>query len=296
MKTQTHDITDIEIRLLLDGIYQVYGYDFREYAEASLRRRLTQWLQKSGLGGFSEVQARVLRDRELFSGLLEGLTVNVSEMFRDPDFFKALRKEVVPHLKTYPFVKIWAAGCSAGEEAYSLAILLCEEGLESRYRIYATDINEKTLRQAEEGIYPLERMRQFTQSYQKAGGTRAFADYYTARYDRAILSRDLRNNMVFASHNLAVDAGIGEMQLVLCRNLLIYFKTALKDRALKLFDEGLSNGGFLCLGMKESLSNRGIAGGYREIARGMRIYRKQYGHEEPKSILCDGDRRIHGRG
>ena len=272
-----HDIEDIEIKLLLDGIFHVYGYDFREYAEASLRRRLTQWLQKSGFKSYSEAQASVLRDREEFSGLLEGITVNVSEMFRDPQFFKTLREEVVPHLKTYPLVKIWVAGCSAGEEAFSLAILLYEEGLEGRYRIYATDINEKVLRQAEEGIYPLERMQQFTKSYQKAGGKKDFSDYYTARYDRAILAQQLKKNIVFASHNLTVDAGLGEMQMVLCRNLLIYFKTALKERILRLFDGCLSNGGFLCLGTKETLSGRDIAGGYREMARGMRIYRKQYG-------------------
>jgi len=276
MKTQTQDITDIEIKLLLDGIFQVYGYDFREYAEASLRRRLTSWLQKSGFGSLSEAQAGVLRDSAVFGSLLEGITVNVSEMFRDPQFFKALRKEVVPHLKTYPFIRIWVAGCAAGEEVYSLAILLCEEGLEGRYRIYATDINEKVIHQAEAGVYPLEKMQQFTQSYQKAGGKRDFADYYTARYDRALLAPQLKNNIVFASHNLANDSGIGEMQMVLCRNLLIYFKTSLKERVLALFDGNLSSGGFLCLGMKETLSGRGISGRYREMGHATRIYRKQY--------------------
>lgn len=272
----TPDIEEIEIQLLLEGIYRVYGYDFREYAESSLRRRLALWLQNSGLGNFSEAQAIVLRDRERFSSLLEGITVNVSEMFRDPEFFTALRCEVVPHLKTYPFIKIWVAGCAAGEEAYSLAILLCEEGLDGHFRIYATDINEKVLQRAEEGIYPLERMQQFTLGYQKAGGKVDFADYYTARYDHAILAQRLKNSIVFASHNLAVDAGIGEVQMVLCRNLLIYFKPVLKERVLTLFDEGLSNGGFLCLGMKETLSGRGISDRYKEMARGTRIYRKQY--------------------
>ncbi|TAN42591.1 MAG: protein-glutamate O-methyltransferase CheR [Nitrospirae bacterium] len=273
---KTSDIENIEISLLLEGIFDVYGYDFREYAEASLKRRLTQWLHKTGFAGFSEAQAVVLRDRELFSDLLDGITVNVSEMFRDPQFFKAIREVVVPHLKTYPFIKIWVAGCAAGEEAYSLAILLCEEGLDGHYRIYATDINERVLQQAKEGVYPLERMRQFTHSYQTAGGKRDFADYYTARYDRAILSQKLKNNIVFASHNLTVDAGLGEMQTVLCRNLLIYFRPALKERVLTLFDGSLSNGGFLCLGMKETLSGRCISGGYKELARGTRIYRKQY--------------------
>jgi len=276
MNTLSQDIADIEIKLLLDGIFQVYGYDFREYAEASLRRRLTLWLQKSGFNSYSEAQASVLRDRGAFSSLLEGITVNVSEMFRDPQFFKTLRQEVVPHLKTYPFIKIWVAGCAAGEEAYSLAILLCEEGLEGRYRIYATDINETILKQAGEGIYPLERMQQYTQSYQKAGGKRTFADYYTARYDCAILSQSIRSNIVFASHNLTVDADIGEMQMILCRNLLIYFQPALKERILNLFSNSLQRGGFLCLGMKETLSGREISERYKEIARGMRIYRKQY--------------------
>lgn len=272
----TDDIEEIEIRLLLEGIFQLYGYDFREYAEASLRRRLTQWLRTSGCDTFSAAQARLLRSRELFGSLLDGITVNVSEMFRDPQFFKALREEVVPHLKTYPFVKIWIAGCAAGEEAYSLAILLCEEGLEGHFRIYATDINEKVLQQAEEGIYQLEKMQQFTQGYQKAGGKKDFADYYTARYDHAILAPRLKKNIVFAAHNLTADAGIGEMQMILCRNLLIYFRAALKERVLTLFDGSLVNGGFLCLGMKETLSGRALSNRYREMPPGTRIYRKQY--------------------
>lgn len=273
---KTSDIEGIEIRLLLEGIFQTYGYDFQQYAEASLRRRLTLWLQKSGLGSFSEAQGRVLRDRELFTDLLEGITVNVSEMFRDPQFFKAMREEVVPHLKTHPFVKIWVAGCATGEEVYSMAILLSEEGLAGRYRIYATDINEKVLKQAEEGIYPLDKMQQFINSYQKAGGKRDFANYYTARYKHAMLAQDLKRNIVFASHNLAVDAGLGEMQMILCRNLLIYFKASLKEHVLVLFDNCLQRGGFLCLGMKETLADRAIADRYKELVRSTRIYRKDY--------------------
>ncbi len=270
------DLHGIEMRLLLEGIHEVYGYDFREYAEASLKRRIVHWLQGSGFSSISEAQASILRDREQFTGLLEGITVNVTEMFRDPQFFTAMRIEVVPRLKTYPFIKIWVAGCATGEEAYSLAILLSEEGLAGRYRIYATDINEKVLRQAEEGIYPLERIQKFTQNYQKAGGTKTFADYYTARYDRAILAQRLRENIVFASHNLTADAGIGEMQVILCRNLLIYFKAALKERVLGLFDASLCSSGFLCLGLKETLAGRGIAEQYQEVVHGMRIYRKHY--------------------
>lgn len=273
---QPQEIEDIEIRLLVEGIFQVYGYDFRDYAEASRKRRLHQWLQKSGCSNFSAAQALVLHDRAAFGSLLEGLTVNVSEMFRDPLFYKALRELVVPHLKTYPFSKIWVAGCAAGEEAYSLAILLGEEGLAGRYRIYATDINEKVLQQAGEGIYPLEKMQQFTKNYQKAGGKRDFADYYTARYDRALLTPKLKSDIIFAAHNLTVDAGLGEMQLVLCRNLLIYFKVALKERVLALFDDSLSAGGFLCLGLKETLSGRTISTRYQEVAPPTRIYRKHY--------------------
>ena len=271
------DIEGLEVRLLVEGIFQVYGYDFRNYAEASLRRRLKQWLLNTGFANLSEAQSRVLRDPKLFGAMLEGITVNVSEMFRDPHFFKALRTEVVPHLKTYPFVKIWVAGCATGEEAYSMAILLDEEGLAGRYRIYATDINEKVLKQAEEGIYALERMQKYTRNYQKGGGTRAFADYYTARYDRAIMAGTLREAIVFACHDLSTDAGMGEMQMVLCRNVLIYFKPVLKEQILEVFDGCLLNGGFLCLGTKECLAERDIAAKYAELVRGTRIYRKHYG-------------------
>lgn len=270
------DIEDIEAKLLLEGVFQVYGYDFRDYAEASLRRRLARWLQMAGFDNLSEAQARVLRDREWFANLQEGITVTVSEMFRDPQVFKAIRELVVPHLKTYPFLKIWVSGCATGEEAYSIAILLHEEGLDGCYQIYATDINEKALHDAQEGIYSLERMQQFTQNYQKSGGRKDFADYYTARYDHAILAQQLRDHILFASHNLTVDSGIGEMQMILCRNLLIYFKPALKERVLNLFDGCLCCGGFFCLGVKETLENRSLSPRYAEVLRGTRIYRKQY--------------------
>lgn len=270
------ELIDLEIRLLMEGVYQVYGYDFRDYAEASLRRRLTHWLAGSGCTTFSAAQSQVLRDRSLFASMLRGITVNVSEMFRDPAFFKALRELVIPHLKTYPFVKIWHAGCASGEEAYSMAILLQEEGLKGRFRIYATDINEEVIRKAQEGIYPLQEMQRFTRNYQQAGGTGSFSDYYTARYDHAILSSSLRENIVFAAHNLAVDADFGEMNLILCRNVMIYFKAALKERAVKLFDASLSPGGFLCLGTKESLDNREITGRYEALTPRMQIYRKKY--------------------
>jgi len=270
------ELIDLEIKLLMEGVYQVYGHDFREYSEASLRRRLTYWLAGSGFATLSIAQSQLLRDRTLFDSMLRGITVNVSEMFRDPAFFKAVREYVVPYLKTYPFVKIWHAGCSNGEEAYSMAILLLEEGLKGRFRIYATDINEEVIRKAQAGIYPLQDLQHFTRNYQHAGGTGSFSDYYTARYDHAILSPALRENIVFAAHSLAVDSDFGEMNLILCRNVLIYFNPPLKDRVLGLFDSSLVPGGFLCLGTKESLDRREIYSRYEAITPRLQIYRKRY--------------------
>ena len=270
------ELIDLEIKLLMEGIFQVYGYDFREYSEASLRRRLTQWLSVSGYATLSLAQSDLLRDRTLLDSLLRGITVNVSEMFRDPAFFKAIREQVVPFLKTYPFIKIWHAGCATGEEAYSMAILLQEEGLKGRFRIYATDINEEVINKAQQGIYPLQEMRHFTRNYQQSGGTGSFADYYTARYNHAILSPSLRENIVFAAHNLAVDTDFGEMNLILCRNVMIYFKQPLKERVLGLFDTSLMPGGFLCLGTKESLNHRTIYDRYEAVTPRMQIYRKRY--------------------
>lgn len=270
-------VEDVEIRLLLEGVQQVYGYDFRDYADASIKRRLTQWLAESPFDTFSAAQARLLREPELFLSLLQGITVNVTEMFRDPAFFKAIREQAIPFLKTYPFVKIWHAGCASGEEAYSMAILLNEEGMAGRFRMYATDIDEAVLQKAAEGVMPMAEMQKFTRNYQKSGGLASFADYYTARYDRAILSASLKKDIVFAPHNLATDAEFGEMNMVLCRNVMIYFKPALKERCLSLFDNSLLPGGFLCLGLKESLERKRIGERYEELVRFMRIYRKRYG-------------------
>lgn len=270
------ELIDLEIKLLMEGIFQVYGHDFRDYSEASIRRRLTQWLSGSRFATLSLAQSDLLRDRTLLDSLLRGITVNVSEMFRDPAFFKAIREQVVPFLKTYPFLKIWHAGCATGEEAYSMAILLQEEGLKGRFRIYATDINEEVINKAQQGIYPLQEMQHFTRNYQQSGGTGSFSDYYTARYNNAILSPSLRENIVFAAHNLAVDTDFGEMNLILCRNVMIYFKQPLKERVLGLFDTSLVPGGFLCLGTKESLNHRTISDRYEAITPRMQIYRKRY--------------------
>lgn len=274
---KTIEVEDVEIQLLLEGVHQVYGYDFRDYADASIKRRLTQWLAESPFETFSEAQSRLLREPEAFVSLLQGITVNVTEMFRDPSFFKTVREQVVPFLKTYPFVKIWHAGCASGEEAYSMAILLNEEGMAGRYRMYATDIDESVLQKAAAGIMPITEMQRYTRNYQKSGGTASFADYYTARYDRAILSPSLKKDIVFAPHNLATDAEFGEMNMVLCRNVMIYFKPALKERCLQLFDNSLLPGGFLCLGLKETLERRKMGERYDELAPGSRVYRKRYG-------------------
>ncbi|TWJ16426.1 CheR family methyltransferase [Geobacter argillaceus] len=273
------ELFDIEMRLLLHGVRQVYGYDFTDYSEASIKRRITQWLASSEYANLSHAQSVILRDQAAFESLLRGITVNVSDMFRDPAFFRAIREQVVPHLKTYPFVKIWHAGCASGEEAYSLAILLEEEGLKGHVRMYATDINNEVLQKAREGIYPLKEMQRYTRNYQSAGGRGSFSDYYSARYDHAIMMQSLREQIVFASHNLATDADFGEMHLILCRNVLIYFKPTLKERVLRLFDSCLLPGGFLCLGLKETLDGRRIAPDYGEVAQRMRIYRKRYGQE-----------------
>ncbi len=272
----TPNLQHVEMHLLLEGVFQMYGHDFRDYAEASLHRRLNKWLAESRFPGFSEAQGPVLRDPAVFQTLLKGLTVHVTEMFRDPLAFKALREEVIPHLRTYPFLKVWVAGCATGEEAYSLAILLEEEGFKDRYRIYATDIDPEVLTQAKAGIYPLKELQKFTQNYQKAGGKAAFSDYYAASFDLAMLEPRLRERMVFATHNLAVDANFGEMNLVLCRNVLIYFKPNLKARVLELLDASLAPGGFLCLGQKESLDTTPWQKGYQEIAPRSRVYRKRY--------------------
>lgn len=266
----------LEGKLLLEAVYKVYGYDFRQYAEATLQRRLLQWLAESEFATFSEAQAYVIRDRNLFDSLLCSITINVSEMFRDPFFFKAIRDQVISYLRTYPFVKIWHAGCASGEEAYSMAILLQEEGLAGRFRIYATDINQKVIASARKGIYQLSELQRFTRNYQTSGGKVAFANYYTARYNHAVLNSSLRDAIVFAEHNLATDAGFGDMHLILCRNVMIYFKEQLKERVLKLFDSCLLPGGFLCLGSKETLDNRFIAGNYQLIMPRTQIYQKLY--------------------
>jgi chemotaxis protein methyltransferase CheR len=272
-----HRLFDIELRLLIDAIYLKYHFDFRSYAGASLKRRLTSAMDRFGCETLSQLQDKVLHDPAVFPALLDYLTVQVSEMFRDPDYFRALREEVVPLLRTYPSLKIWVAGCSAGEEVYSLAILLREEKLLDRTLIYATDINPHALQRAEAGVYDLDRIALFTTNHQKSGARSSLSDYYTAAYGRAVFDKTLREHIVFSDHSLATDSVFAEVHLVSCRNVLIYFDRALQDRALGLFHDALCRRGFLGLGAKESLRFSAQAGAFDDFVREERIYQKKGG-------------------
>jgi chemotaxis protein methyltransferase CheR len=266
---------NIEIQLLLEAIYLKYGYDFRKYARASIKRRLFHRLSTSGLKSISEMQHKLLHDTSFFETILSAFSINVTEMFRDPSFYLALRRDVLPVLKTYPFLKIWNAGCSSGEEVYSMAILLQEEAIYNRAQIYATDFNEVILDKAKEGIFPLDCMRKYSANYLKAGGKKSLSDYYTARYDSTIMEKSLKANVVFADHNLATDGVFGEMNLILCRNVLIYFDKDLQNRVFKLFRDSLRHGGFLCLGSKESIIFSECADDFENVLKGEVIYRKK---------------------
>jgi chemotaxis protein methyltransferase CheR len=264
----------IEIELLLEAIHRHYGYDFRSYAYASLKRRLWKYMEVEGLTTISGLQDRVLHDAVAMERLLMSLSVNVTSMFRDPGFYHAFREKVVPLLRTYPFVRIWHAGCATGEEVYSMAILLEEEGLYDRTRIYATDINEALLQKARAGIFPLEKMQEYTRNYLRAGGTRSFSGYYTAAYDGALFSPALRRNVVFAQHNLVTDRSFSEFNVILCRNVMIYFDRDLQNRVHQLFYDSLPVYGVLALGSKESLRSSSVEGHYEELSVREKIYRK----------------------
>jgi chemotaxis protein methyltransferase CheR len=265
---------DIEFKLLIEAIYHLYHYDFRDYAQASLRRRLQGALAHMQCGTLSQLQDRVLREPAAFDALLDHLTIQVSEMFRDPSYFRAVREHVVPLLRTYPSLKIWVAGCSAGEEAYSLAILLHEEGLLPRSLIYATDINSHMLERAEAGIYPIDRIAGFTIHHRESGAKASLSDYYTAAYGRAIFDKSLREHIVFSDHSLATDSVFAEVQFVSCRNVLIYFNRPLQDRAIALFCDSLCRHGFLGLGSKESLRFSGHSTAFVPFFLRERIYQK----------------------
>ena len=268
---------EIEIRLLLEALFQKYHFDFRGYAMASLKRRLKRARDDLGFATTSAMQDRLLRDSAMLPKLVGYLTVQVSEMFRDPGYFRTIRERVVPHLRTYPSLKVWIAGCSTGEELYSFVILFREEGLENRTLFYATDINQDALTKAESGVYGLDRIKMFTENHRQSGGKSSLSDYYTAAYGRASFNRGLRQRVVFSDHSLVTDASFGEMHLISCRNVLIYFDKALQNRAVGLFKDSLARRAFLGIGSKESLRFTEYANAFAEFAKDERIYQKRSG-------------------
>ena len=272
--TYNADLERIEIELLLEAIYRHYGFDFRAYAYASLRRRLWKRLTGEGMKTISALQEGVLHDQDVMERLLLDLSVNVTAMYRDPSFYLAFRQRVIPLLRTWPFIRIWHAGCSTGEEVYSMAILLEEEGLYDRARIYATDINDVVLQRARSGIFPLDRMQEYTENYLRAGGKQSFSEHYTALYDGALFNKALSRNIVFSQHNLVTDRSFSEFHVIFCRNVLIYFDKTLQNRVHSLFYDSLANFGVLCLGAKESLKFSKYEDCYERIDEREKIYRK----------------------
>uniref|UniRef100_A0A832M3M8 Protein-glutamate O-methyltransferase CheR n=1 Tax=Oscillatoriales cyanobacterium SpSt-402 TaxID=2282168 RepID=A0A832M3M8_9CYAN len=266
---------DVEVHLLTEGLYRRYGYDFRNYAQASLKRRIHSFLKTEGLPNISVLQAQVLHDRACAERLLLGLTVNTTAMFRDPSFYTAFRQQVVPLLRTYPFFRIWHAGCSTGQEVYSMAILLQEEGLYHRCRIYATDANERVLQTAKNGIYPYKQMQEYTQLYLKAGGQRTFSEYYTASYDNVILRPALRERIVFGEHNLVTDGSFNEFNVIICRNVLIYFNQTLQNQVHELFYNSLCKFGILGLGKQETIRFTQYETAYEDLVKAERLYRRR---------------------
>jgi chemotaxis protein methyltransferase CheR len=274
--TPIHDnVEQIELNLFLEAIYQCYGYDFRAYAQASVRRRVRHLMTKLGYQTIGEMIPLLLRNEEFARKVVFEFSISVTEMFRDPDFYHAVREKVVPYLKTYPFIKVWHAGCATGEEVYSSSIMLQEENLYERATIFATDFNDEVLDKAREGVYALKDMRQYTENYQRAGGKQDFCDYYHAQYELAIMNQGLKKNVTFANHNLVTDGVFGEMHLVYCRNVLIYFERPLQNRVLNLFASSLSLGGFLCLGSKETLEFSDVAHIFKVVDEKQKIYQKR---------------------
>jgi len=263
-----------EFTEFLESIRFMYGYDFTNYAEASVKRRIIHFMQNQHVDSLEKLGKMLLRDEHLFEMFIQELSVTVTEMFRDPMFFKCLRSKVIGRLATYPFIKIWAAGCATGEEVYSMAIILKEENLLNRSIIYATDLNQKSLETARQGIYPMSNMKSYTTNYMKAGGKRSFSEYYQAKYGSVLLDKSLRQNIVFSPHNLTTDNSFNEFQLITCRNVLIYFNQQLQDNVINLFYESLCPFGFLGLGNKESLLFSGKKNAFEEVDRKEKIYMK----------------------
>lgn len=278
-KTKISDIEneDIEISLLLEAIYQKYGYDFRSYSREHVKRRILHRKDLSRIDTISHMIHKILNDRIFFQELFRDFSINVTKMFRDPSFYKSIRENVIPVLKTYPFIKIWHAGCSTGEEVYSMAILLKEEGLYDKALIYATDFNKTVLKKAKEGIYSIDNIKDYTTNYQKTGGLRSFSDYYLAKYDSVMFDSSLKEKIIFADHNLVTDGVFGEMNMIICRNVLIYFNKELQNHVCKLFHDSLCYGGFLGLGSKESIRFTECYEKFEPYGQEEKIYRKKFG-------------------
>ncbi len=270
-----NDLINIEIHLLLEAIYLRYGYDFRSYNKAHIKRRILHRLNLSRLPSISQLQDKILRDRIFFGELLDDLSINVTEMFRDPDFYKSLRETIIPKLKTYAFCKIWHAGCATGEEVYSLAILLKEEGLLDRCQIYATDFNHKVLEIAREGIYQKSDIEQYENNYLRSGGKHNLQDYYQSMYGSVMFNKELSGRIVFADHNLVTDGVFADVNLIMCRNVLIYFEKNLQEKVLSLFYESLVPSGVLCLGSKESIKFTRIENSFEVVDEKQKIYKKR---------------------
>ena len=268
-------LEQIEIQLLLEAVRLRYGYDFNDYTQDTLTRRIIQMLPKDKLGSVSEMIEKILHEPKYFEKFVYEMSITVTEMFRDPSVYLSLREKVVPLLKTYPFINIWHAGCATGQEVYSMAIMLKEEGLYDRSRIYATDINDAALSAAQEGIYSIAQIPTYTRNYQLAGGTGSFADYYHAKYDNAKIDKSLKKNITFANHNLVTDKVFAETHLILCRNVFIYFNNDLQNHVLKLFENSLCRGGILCIGSSESLRFSDVEGDFDPFVACEKIYRKK---------------------
>ncbi len=268
------ELEGLELELLLTGVARRWGYDFRGYAPASLRRRVRRAMHNEGARSLSALQERVLHRPEALQRFVSQLSVQVTGMFRDPQVYRMLRRQVLPMLRTYPFVRIWHAGCSTGEEVYSMAILLAEEGLLERSRIYATDISDDLLQRARLGVFPLRGMQESTVAYHQGGGKGDFSSYYTADHENAILREELRRHVVFSQHNLVCDSSFNEFQMILCRNVMIYFSEPLRERVHRLFHESLVNFGILALGVKESLRFTSLADRYEPVVESLGLYRR----------------------
>lgn len=269
------EIENKEVELLLKSIFEKYGYDFRDYSRAHIKRRILRRVNALDLKGVRELEDKILENKQEFNYLLEDFSINVTEMFRDPSFYKSFRAEVVPILKTYPFIRIWHAGCSTGEEVYSMAILLKEEGLYDRSQIYATDFNEHVLKRAKDGIYNTDLIKDYAENYEESGGKASLSDYYMDHYNSVIINESLKKKIIFADHNLVTDGVFGEMHVIICRNVLIYFNKKLQNRTLNLFYKSLIMGGFLCLGSKESIKFSDSENKFHNLVEKKNIFQKK---------------------